>query len=237
MPLLYLNKNLNKITPYMTRSIFISLLLIVVSACSASAQSKKFTGTINYKITYPGSNGSPIMASLPQNISMDIAGNKAKFSLTLPNGSYTFIVNGDETSVTRLIENSDGKFFIKKAKEEFMKGDAPVMLPLKETKTIAGYKCKSAEITATDRGGKSQKSTVYYSEDLGTNAIYFNTDAKAVKGILLDLDYSTMGVPMHLTAVEVKPGRISNKIFEIPAGFKETTEAQLHQMKQANKKK
>jgi len=221
----------------MTRSILFSLILLAVSVYSVTAQTKKFTGTINYKITYPGNSSSPMIASLPQSIDMQIAGNKARFDLTLPNGQYVFIINGDENSVTRLIDAAEGKFFIKKTKEEFIQGEQPTTLPLKETKTIAGYKCKSAEISATDRGGKVQKSNVFYSEDLGTNNIYFNTDAKAVKGIMLDMDYSTMGVTMHLTAAGVSPGRVSNKTFEIPSGYTETTETKLHQLKQANKKK
>jgi len=41
---------------------------------------------------------------------------------------------------------------------------------------------------------------------------------------------------MHLTATQVSPGRISNKTFEIPSEYKQTTEAQLQQMRQAGKK-
>jgi hypothetical protein len=221
----------------MTRSLLFTLIVLAVSTFSSTAQTKKFTGTINYKITYPGNASSPLIASLPQNIEMQIAANKAKFDVALPNGKYTFIINGDDVTVTRLIDASEGKFFIKKTKEEFNKEELPVTMPLKETKTIAGYKCKSAEISVTDRGGKVQKSTVFYSEDLGTNNIYFNTDAKAIKGIMLDLDYTTMGVTMHLTASEITPGRVSNKTFEIPSDYVETTDVKLHQLKQANKKK
>jgi hypothetical protein len=221
----------------MTRSILLALIIISASVYTASAQSHNFTGVINYKITYPGNTSSPNVASLPQNIEMQIAGNKAKFEITLPNGKSTFIINGDEISVTRLIDAAEGKFFIKKTKEEFMQGEPPITLPLTETKTIGGYKCKSAEISKTERGGKIQKNKVFYSEDLGTNNIYFNTNAKAIKGILLDLDYSALGVEMHLTASEIKPGRVSNKSFEIPDGYTETTKANLHQLRQGDKKK
>ncbi|NVO18093.1 MAG: hypothetical protein HXX13_00240 [Bacteroidetes bacterium] len=219
----------------MTKSFLIALVLIAATAFSSFAQ-RNFTGTIKYKINYPASAGA-MAASLPQNFEMQVAGNKAKFELVLPNGKYTFIINGDETSVTRLIDATEGKFAIKKTKEEFAKGDQPVASPGTETKTIAGYKCKSAEVTVTDRGGKSQKNTVFYSDDLGTNNIYFNTNAKGVKGIMLDMDYTAMGVVMHITATEVNSGRISNKTFEIPADYKAVTEAEFHQIKQASKKK
>lgn len=221
----------------MNRTFFLTFILAIGIALTSFAQNKNFTGTINYKIVYPGGATGPLAAALPQSISMQIAGNKCKFELTLPNGKQTFIVNGDEVSVTRLLEMAEGKYFIKKTKEEFEQKEAPIIVPAKETKTVAGYKCKSSEINVKDRGGKLQKSIVFYSEELGTNNIYFNTIAKGIKGILLDFDYSGLGVAMHLTATEVVPGRVSNKIFEIPAGYTETTEAKLQQMRQANKSK
>ena len=177
-----------------------------------------------------------MLKSLPSTIEMQIAGNKAKFDLVLPNGKYSFIINGDEISVTRLIDMSEGKFFIKKTSEDFAKETPPITLPSKESKSIAGFKCKSADITATDHG-RTNESKVFYTDELGTNNIYFNTDAKAVKGILLDLDYNTMGFLLHLTATNVKPGRVSNKTFDIPSGYVETTETKLQQLRQTNKKK
>ncbi|MBK7171672.1 MAG: hypothetical protein IPH84_00260 [Bacteroidales bacterium] len=216
------------------RTVF-SLALIASLVFTGFAQTKSFTGTITYKITYPASLSAAMAAALPSSIVMQISSNKAKFEVTLPNGKQTFIVNGDEISVTRLMDLAEGKFYIKKTKEEFQKEDAPSFMPLKESKTIAGYKCKSGEISYKDRGGKVQKSTVYYSDELGSNNIYFNTIAKGVKGILLDFDYSGLGAPMHLTASEITSGRISNKTFEIPTEYKQTTEAELQKLRQANK--
>jgi hypothetical protein len=221
----------------MTRSFLLTLVLFVGAAFSVSAQNHTFTGSIKYQITYPGNTNSAMISKLPQTVEMIISGNKSKFDLTLPNGKYTFITNGDETTFTRLIDATEGKFFIKKRKEEIMVGEPPITVPTPEVKTIAGYKCKSVEITTTERGGKTQKSNAFYSADLGTNNIYFNTSAKAVKGILLDMDYTAMGITMHLTATEVNPGRVSNKNFEIPSDYTETTEVKLHQLKQANKQK
>jgi len=220
----------------MTKSL-LTFGIVLLTSLQLFAQSKSFTGSITYKLTYPSSATGALAASLPSTVIMQISGNKARFELTLPNGKQTFIVNGDETTVTRLMDIKEGKFFIRKTKEDFLKEEAPVVVPLKETKSVAGYKCKSAEISVKDRAGKVQKSTVFYSEELGNNNIYFNTVAKGVKGILLDFDYNGMMIPLHMTATEINPGRISNKTFEIPAEYKETTEAKLQQMRQANKSK
>lgn len=220
----------------MTKSL-LSVVIILLSAIQLVAQPKFFTGSITYKLTYPSSATGPLASALPSSVIMQISGNKARFELTLPNGKQTFIVNGDEISITRLMDIKEGKFYIKKTREEFLNEEPPTVMALKETKSVAGYACKSAEISAKDRGGKVQKSKVFYSEELGNNNIYFNTIAKGVKGILLDFDYNGMMIPMHMTATEITPGRISNKTFEIPSDYKETTEAKLQQMRQANKSK
>lgn len=221
----------------MTKALISALFLTIVAFASINAQPKYFTGTIDYKITYPSGTAGPLAASLPSNLSMQIAGNKCKFELTLPNGKQTFIVNGDEISVIRLMDMAEGKFYLKKTREDFQQKDQPTVTALKDTKTVAGYKCKGAEISVTDRGGRVQKSTAFFSEELGNNNIYFNTMAKGIKGLLLDFDYNGLGVPMHLTATTVNSQRISNKTFEIPAGYTETTEAKIQQMKQARKNK
>jgi hypothetical protein len=221
----------------MAKSIFFTILLATISILSLQAQPKYFTGTITYSITYPANATGPVISALPSTLEMSIAANKCKFELTLPNGKQAFIINGDETSVTRLMEMTEGKFYIKKTKEDFLNKEAPTITPLKETKTIAGYKCSSADVSTTDRGGKVQKSKVYYSEELGNNNIYFNTIARGIKGLLLEGDYSGLGINMHLIATQINPGRVSNKTFEIPSDYTETTEAKLQQLKQARKTK
>jgi len=220
----------------MNRKSFFLLLIFSMVVLAVSAQ-HLFSGTIKYKVTYPANASSPIIASLPSSIDMQISGNKAKFELSLPNGKQTIIINGDESSVTRLIDLKEGKFYIKKTKEELGQGPVPVTVPLKESRTIAGFNCKGAEVTSTDKGGKTDKGNFYYSEELGANNIYFNTSAKGIKGILLDFEYTISGVIMQMSAQEVNPSKISGRTFDIPSDYQETTEAKIQQMRQAKKKK
>jgi DNA-directed RNA polymerase beta subunit len=216
---------------------FYFLLLFCLTAAVASAQgsSKKFTGTITYKITYPSSATGPMVASLPTTLEMQISGNKARTSMMLPFGNNTFIINGDEQSVTRLVDMESGKYFTKKTREDFSMPAAPMVVPLKETKVVAGQNCKAAEIRA-NTAGKTTTAKVYYSEELGTNMIYFNTMVRSLSGIMLEFEYNIMGMPVQLTAISINPGRVSNKVFEIPSGYTETTEAKLREMKGPAKK-
>jgi hypothetical protein len=204
-------------------------------AVFAQGTAKKFTGTITYKITYPAAASNPMIASLPTTLEMQIAGNKARTEMMLPFGNNVFIINGDDFTVTRLVDLETGKYFVKKTKEDFKMATTPMIIPLKETKNIAGQNCKASEINMVS-GDKQTKSKIYYSEELGSNNIYFNTEIRSIAGIMLEFDYNLMGIPVHLIATSVNPGRVSNKTFEIPSGYTETTEAKLREMRGPMKK-
>jgi len=221
----------------MKRKITIAFLLLCLPMAVIFAQgnAKKFTGTITYRITYPASSSNPMMASLPTTIEMQISGNKARTEFVLPFGKNTYIINGDDFTVTRLAEMESGNYFVKKTREDFVMKNTPMIVPLKETKNIAGQNCKASEINFVN-GDKSTKSKIYYSDDLGTNNIYFNTDIRSISGIMLEFEYNLMGIPVQLSAISVSPGRVSNKLFEIPSGYTETTDAKLRELRGPIKK-
>lgn len=211
------------------------LLCLPMAVVFAQGNTKKFTGTITYRITYPAANTNPMIASLPTTLDMQIAGNKARIEMMLPFGNNTFIINGDDFTITRLVDLETGKYFVKKTKEDFTMKSTPMIIPLKETKNVAGQNCKASEINVVE-GNKSSKAKIYYSDELGTNNIYFNTEVRSIAGIMLEFEYNIMGIPVQLSAISVNPGRVSNKQFEIPSGYTETTEAKLREMRGPMKK-
>jgi len=221
----------------MKRKIIFALCLfsLPLAVVFAQGNTKKFTGTITYRITYPASSTNPKIASLPTTLEMQISGNKARTEMMLPFGNNTIIINGDDFTVTRLVDLESGKYFVKKTKDDFKLKSTPTITPLKETKKIAGQNCKASEITVVN-GSNTTKSKFFYSEELGGNNIYFNTDIRSISGIMLEFEYNIMGIPVQLSAISVNPGRVSNKVFEIPAGYTETTEAKLRELRGPMKK-
>lgn len=221
----------------MKRNILFAILLLALPFMFVSAQESKknFTGTITYRITYPDASSNPMIASLPTTLVMQISGNKARTEMMLPFGNNIFIINGDDFTVTRLVDLESGKYFVKKTKEDFKMGTSPMITALKETKKIAGQNCKSSEINMVN-GTKTTKAKVYYAEELGSNNIYFNTNGRSICGIMLEFEYNLMGIPVQLSAISVTPGRVSNKLFEIPSAYTETTEAKLRELRGPMKK-
>ncbi len=221
----------------MKRIFTIAVLLFCLPMATIFAQgtAKNFTGTITYRITYPAAASNPMIASLPTTLEMQIAGNKARTEMMLPFGKNVIIINGDDFTITRLVDLESGKYFVKKTKEDFTMATTPMIIPLKETKNIAGQNCKTSEINIVN-GNNQTKSKIYYSQELGSNNIYFNTEVRSITGIMLEFEYNLMGIPVQLSAISVNPGRVSNKTFEIPSGYTETTDAKLREMRGPMKK-
>lgn len=210
--------------------VLLSLVALLLPFSTLQAQNNtKFSGTIVYKITYPNAANNPMAAQLPTTLEMKISGNKAYTEMVLPYGKNSFIINGDEPSIIRLVNLEQGNFFIKKSKDDFKAAATAMLTKTKETKTIAGIKCLTVELNSP--ASQSNKRKVYYSEELGDNNIFFNTDLRTLKGIPLEFEYNLMGMSVQLTATSVKAGRVSNKDFEMPKGYTETTEAKLREMR------
>jgi GLPGLI family protein len=214
--------------------VFLIAALFLLKFNSSAQTAKVFTGTITYNITYPPNTAPNVAAQLPKTITMLIAGNKVKAGASFGPMKQSFIKNGDARTLTTLVERDGRKVVLNKSKEqmaaELASDKAPATKVLKETKKIAGYNCKSAEVNYLDKRGQAHKTIVFYSEELGTNNLNFDNQYRGIKGIPLELELVMHGIPMKLIANSVSPGRVSNKEFETPKDFEVVTEQQYKEL-------
>jgi GLPGLI family protein len=100
---------------------------------------------------------------------------------------------------------------------------------LSGSKTIAGYDCKEAQITETDKSsGKKYTNDVYYTDQLPyTNGKY--GDFNGLKGFPLAFVKVTNGNTTNMTAQSVQKGSVDDSEFEVPAGYKLVTEQEMMQ--------
>jgi GLPGLI family protein len=203
----------------------------LVKLNSTAQKAKVFTGTITYNITYPANTAPNIAAQLPKTITMFVAGNKVKAGASFGPMKQTFIKNGDAMTITSLVERDGRKLAMTKSKEQITKElaseKAPATEIMKETKKVAGYTCKSAEVNFMDKRGQAHKSIVYFSDDLGTNNLNFDNQYRGIKGIPLEMELTMHGIPMKLVASSVSSERVSNKEFETPSDFEAVTEQEF----------
>ena len=133
----------------------------------------------------------------------------------------TFIANPAKKTLTQLVK----VFNVKQAciDDEKMiqeENDAYKLnfTETKETKEIAGYKCK--KLIATMADDPTVKFDVFYTEEMNVTNSNFSNPYSQVKGMLMEYRLKKFGLEMTFTALGVKKEEIPDEEFELPAYYK-----------------
>jgi len=214
----------------MKRLIIIITILTLFVACDNSIFSGKLKeGTIEYKLEYlDDANEKPIISLLPTEMKIqfkkgyyiqsvegwmgifrmagvnDVNAKKKSALLKIMNKKYLYQVDG----------NSDGFGFnpMKDKKIELTE----------ETKEIAGYKCKKANITWSD-----YNFVIYYTNEIKIDEPNWNNPFPEIDGVLLEYQYEMFDIKTKVTATAVTKEEISEEVFEIPAGYKNVSKKEM----------
>lgn len=213
------------------------MVAAIIMGLSANAFSKDFKGVITYKITFPGMDIDPSMAAMmPKVATLAIRGDLSKFEISMGQmGKQMSIVNGTEKTVTTCMDMMGQKFFYVQDEEAINEelGDVEnVDFQIKdETKEIAGYECKKAQVTINNDGNEMMF-TIYFTEEIGTSRMNFNNPYfKDVPGAMLEFEIDTGGGQrMKMEAVSVDKKNVADSEFEVPEGYEEKTQKELEQM-------
>lgn len=218
----------NKISLFLTISFVLSTGL---SAVFAQRPGSPFKGTINYKITYPDSKMEATqLAMLPQTMKVRMNGNKARIEMSMSGINQVIIMDADQQSTVFLVDMMGQKIAMKPNKgADKPSGKEPVVTVASETKEIAGFACKKAEIHFGDEKSKASPMIVYFTEDIGNNKLFYDNEYRTLPGIPMEFFYKMQGMNMYMTAVSVEKGKVSAKEFEVPSDYKEMTPEQLRQ--------
>lgn len=216
----------------LTTTIFLTLALIF-SVVESKAQSKgqEFKGTITYQITYPDLNlDAAQLKAMPQTMVLKVNGSKSRADITMSGIDQIMLMDSEAKATTILLTMNGEKLALKPNKGKGPAGKEPVVEPANESKEIAGFVCKKANIHFGDDRSKANPIEVYYSEEVGNNKLFYDNEYRNLTGIPLQFRYKMQGMNMLLTAVNVEKGKVSNKEFDVPSVYKETTPEQLRQM-------
>lgn len=218
----------------MLKKIFTLLVLFPAIMLINPASAQKggtFKGIITYEVTYPGMNIEPSqMAHLPQTVILTTNGEKAKFDVAMTSMNQSMIIDPEAKTTTLLLEMMGNKVMLNPKKGDASVGKEPVVNITTETKEIAGYPCKKAEISFGDEKSKADPIIVYFSEDLGSNKLFYDNEYRTLPGIPLEFTYTMQGRSMHMVAKTIEKTRVSSKDLSVPAGYEEMTPEQLRQM-------
>lgn len=196
-----------------------------------------FSGIITYQIKFDGLElDAELKSALPSEMIVILKDKKSKSILPTMMGDQITIYNGESKTLVNLIEIMGQKIAINKSSKEIEiernKYKNLIINLSTETKEIAGYLCKKAEVevNAADFDGLS-KFSIFYTEELGNLGInYSDALFNKIKGVMLQYEIKTKGLMMKFSAIDIKATEISDEEFKIPAEYKEMTKEELNNL-------
>lgn len=206
-----------------------TLALFTITTISAQKQDAKgsFEGIIKYGISFEGS-GLPqeAMAMLSGAEAVTyIKGDQRRMDLNMAIQSTTAITDPKTKSVITLMDVMGQKYLIRITEADLKKEEATApeltIKYLDETKEIAGYKCKKAEITMKTKEGKTDVVYVYYTDEIPASEV--KAPYKGLKGFPMEYQMNQGGLRMTFTTKSVSKEAVAAGKFEIPAGYTEIT--------------
>jgi GLPGLI family protein len=183
-----------------------------------------FEGIITYDIKVDSDN--PQVAQMMQGstIKTYIKGDMSRTETSMGMYSNIVIANRKKPDETVMLMNIMGnKYQLKlddKAKKEAEK-NAPDVKYLDGTKTIAGYACKEAQLTMTDKkSGNKYTSDIFYTDQLPYNNEGTESQFKGLKGFPLSYSVKQSGMSMNMTAKSIDKQAVPDSVFNVPTGYK-----------------
>jgi Domain of unknown function (DUF4412) len=207
-------------------------ILAIIIPMMAFAGGKPFEGVITYKISYPDSKFTESqLAMFPKLMTVMVKGSKSKTEMSTGMGNQTEINDYTDKTKIALLDMMGQKYAIKETAAEIQKDmekepTAKVEVT-NETKTIAGYLCKKAIVTAEQDGEKTVYE-VWFTNEIGSkDANFDNALYKDIDGVLMEFLMKTPQITMKFTVSSVEKKSVPAKEFEIPAEYKLTTKDEL----------
>ena len=221
------------------KKIIVSVIALAFIAITANAQIKE--GSITYVMKIEGL--APEQAAMMGDMDMKNTFKNGKVLTEMNSMMGTNQILIDENGMTMLIDQMGNKIAIKQTKAEMEKESAkskeklpdPKIEYFPETKMIAGYECKKAIITSTDKNNKEEKIEMWYCDK------FFNPNMegkgkgqnimKGLKGMPFEYSGSYGQMKTKITAKEVSEALVDEKVFLLSTeGFKTMTMDELKTM-------
>jgi GLPGLI family protein len=200
--------------------------ILLLSYCIASvlhltAQNKStFEGVVKYDISFEDSGLPPEAVAMLKGaeIVLFMKPDKQRFDANMIMQNTSSIMDNKKKTMVTLMDIMGQKYLIKMNEEDVKKEQesAPQteIKYLDETKEIAGYKCKKAEVTIKNKGTEVMTMYVYYTEELPPTVM--KPVYKGLKGCPLEYTLNTNGIKMKFTAKSVSKEAVPDTKFEIP---------------------
>ncbi len=205
------------------------LLILVFSisffSCKNLTTDSIEEGTIEFEISYPFPNETTISSELmPKTLVYQFKDGYTLSTISASMGVFnTYVITDrDQKKITQGLS-----IMGKKYKVEFDKNKIAEMVAMepemeiqltKETKMIAGYKCKKAICTYADTTLPAIE--IFYTNDIKQDKANWYSIYKDIDGVLMEFYIKRYDIHMKLTAKNVLKDPIDSKIFQLEGEYK-----------------
>jgi GLPGLI family protein len=192
---------------------------------------KSFEGIVKYAVNINAEGMDEAAKALLGNIEqvVFIKGEKARIENDLGVTKTISISDAKAKQMATFTEVFGMKYKIQFSPEDLNKQEESVkafqIKELEETKTIAGYLCKSAELSIP---GMEIPFKVFYTGQIV--APKYSSQFYSLDGFPLEYTTSLGGISLKYVAEYVKVEKVSDKLFEHPSGYTETSLESLQKM-------
>lgn len=201
------------------------ILFFILS--SVLAQSN-FEGKIVYGISYEDmpAEMQQMESMLPKEMMIHMKGNKSRIKQNQVMGSMIIVSDMDAKNGFMEMNMGGQQIRINISTEDFEKetNKMPNIEYLDETKTIAGYVCKKANMK--DESGQLAM-TVFYTEKINNQA---QKEFAGLKGFPLQYAMTQQNMKVIMTAEAVTEEPVPDDIFNKSEGYNDMTQEELQQM-------
>lgn len=213
---------------------FSVLLLLFISGCSPSDEKYISEGIIEYDAVVVDQS-SPMASVAPDKMTIKFKDNKSYAEVTAGFGlfSTSFIANPENLTTIQLVKLFNKKFAhiadsVAINKEKSVSPKIKIT-PTKETKIIAGYKCKKVIISFEDTVQSSN--SLYYTDEINFKNPNWNVvPFYELEGVLMEYQVKRYGLEMKFTAKSVTKTSIEDDLFELPNGYKLISQEEMDQL-------
>ena len=194
--------------------------MIFVLGCGSGHKKNGISeGTIEFEATAVDQNNS--MADMaPKALLVKFKNGKSYAEMSSAMGllTITYISDLETQTLTQLVKVVYKKnICIQNASDidkQISNTPKPIVTVTKDTKVIAGYKCKKATITYNDP--KLPTFDVFYTEDIALEKPNWFNEFREIDGVLLEYQLKRYNIELRFTAKTVTSEPISDDQFKVP---------------------
>ncbi len=203
----------------MQKLILNAAIAIAVVFVGANLNAQSFEGKMTMKIEYEEvpEEYESYMSMFPKESQLYVKGKKTRIEQNTMGGTNITIMDS-ESGKGFMVMNAMGQkaaYELDSGVEKKDTSKLPTVTYKEETKEIAGYKCKKAELKYA---GEDEPMTIWYTEEI-TGVYNPQYTGIGINGSVLEYTVAANGMVMTMTVSEIKKEKVSDDKFKVPEGY------------------